>query len=210
MKRDMGKKGISVLLALCLVAACKSPESKTAVGAGIGCGVGGYALCRLLKKEHDECIKIAAVAAVACAAIGYTYSKKLEKRRQELAGKENDLDARLKFVRGVNQDTEAFNQQLADKVKNTQQLVDAAQSKTEAGKLSQEEQEKSRATLDQDIKAASDQVAMATRELEDLKRFRSTQTQQSAALDAEITRLDQLLAQAQRNTSALASLRQRL
>lgn len=154
-------------------------------GAAIGAGTGGLAGC----------------------AVGYSYANNLDNRRKELAGKENDLDAQIKYATDVGNDTQQYNQDLKTKIEEFNQKVSELKSK--AGS-----QESARKELENEINAERQQAQQASAKLEQAlntsKALRSTQSKQSTELDVKIKKLENNLAQLQQNTKALASMSQRI
>jgi len=76
--------------------------------------------------------------------------------------------------------------------------------------ITQRELEKEKQALATRVKDANKQVVVGQDQLADLKKFRSEQKKTSKELDEEIKTLEQSLAQMKSNTSALASLNQRI
>jgi len=199
------KKIAALSVIVCFASACaNNPEGQSAIeGGGIGAGV-GIVGCAIAKCKGEQYAAAAAIGAGVGAAIGYSLAKDINKRKQELAGKENDLDARIRYVRGLNADTAKFNGDLKKQVAGLQQQIDQ-------GSLSGQQLVKRRQQLDQQIADANTQLKAADAELADMKRFRAQKsTPNSAALDSEIARLEGVLAEAHTNTTALASMRQRI
>ena len=199
------RKLIGVLLVFCLLSGCSSDPQKRSAGEGgaIG-GLGAAVICKLAGGSDGTCAAVGIAGAAAGAAIGYQYAGNIQKRRQQLAGRENDLDARIEYVRGLNEDTEKFNQRLSGQVVTVENQI-------KQGRLSQAKLVQTREALDKEVQAAGTQLKAANKELDDMKRFRAQQVaRNSPELDREITRLESLLAEAQQNTTALASLRQRI
>jgi hypothetical protein len=179
-----------------------------AVGAGIA-----TAICIAAGGKAAACAGAAAGGGALGAGICYTYAQKYEKRRQELAGKENDLDARLKYVRGLNEDSEKLNQDLNARVEQVSKRTDKIVAQVNEGAISRQELIKEREGLLKEENAAKDQVALEKSALDDMKRFQARQAQagnESAELDAEIQKQERLLAETQNATRALAAQRQRI
>jgi hypothetical protein len=78
----------------------------------------------------------------------------------------------------------------------------------------QEKAQQNRNALRQDlakkVELARKDLSVAEQQLADLKQFRSQQTQTSGSLDAEINKLEITLSQLKTNTTALASLDQKI
>ena len=179
-----------------------------AVGAGLA-----TAICIAAGGSAAACAGAAAGGGALGAGICYTYAQKYEKRRQELAGKENDLDARLKYVRGLNEDSEKLNQDLNARVEQVSKRADKIVTQMREGTISQQQLVKEREELLKEENVAKDQVALEKNALEDMKQFQARQAQtgnESAELDAEIRKQERLLAETQNATRALAAQRQRI
>jgi hypothetical protein len=172
-----------------------------AIGAGIGYAIGGSGTAAGIG---------AAVGALAGGAGGYVYADRIAKRHEELAGKENDLDARVTFARGINEDTQEYNARLKKEVNELEPKITELAAKKEKQEVTQRELEKEKQLLATRVKDANKQLALGQDELQGLKKFRSEQKKSSNELDQEIKTLEQSLAQMKSNTSALASLNQRI
>src|SRR5512144_669755 len=96
----------------------ESTGTGTAIGAIVGAVIGSMA-----GGKRGAAIG-AATGALIGGVAGYSYGDKIAQRHQELQGKENDLNARMNFARGVNQDTEEYNQKLRQEIASTWQEVD--------------------------------------------------------------------------------------
>jgi septal ring factor EnvC (AmiA/AmiB activator) len=194
-----------------LVAGCATEEGSSAVECGGGTAAGALILCKLFGGSNQSCAALAVGAGAAGAAICYSYASKIQKHRRELAGHEQDLDARIKYLRQVNQDTEELNNQLAAKVASVTKSTDQAVDAITRGQASQAQLAQTRQVLDNEVQAAQRQVNTVAQELQSAQQFRAQQTSgPSFELDDQIARLQNLLNQAQRSTSALAAQRQRI
>lgn len=199
------RRTLTATLCACLLAGCgASPERRSgAEGAAVG-GLGAALVCKLAGGNDRTCAGVGVLAAGAGAVVGYQYAERVQKRRAELAGRENDLDARIAHVRRLNDDTDELNRRLA-------QQVEAAERDLGRGRLTEVRLASARTELDARVRTANEQLQAGQAELEDMKRFRSRQPAREAGeLDAQIARLERSLAEAQRNTTSLASLRQRI
>jgi hypothetical protein len=103
-------------------------ETSSTAKAGLECGLGAagvsYLACRLKGKSNTQCAEIGAGMALAGALGCSLYAKHLEARRRELAGKENDVDAQIRYVQGLNADTRQLNADLAQRVSSLTQDTD--------------------------------------------------------------------------------------
>ena len=148
----------------------------------------------------------AGVGALTGGAAGFIYANSIVKRREELAGREKDLDAQIEFARGVNHDTEEYNRKLAAYKSEIDRLVaEGKKQKAQNDELVAKKQE-----LDEKVKMAKSDLVSAKEQLQELKNFKSKQPTSSKELDVEIKKLEGNLAQLERNTDALASLNARI
>lgn len=157
-------------------------------GAAIGAGTGGLAGC----------------------AVGYSYANDLDNQRKELTGKEDNLDAQIQFAKNVGASTQKYNQELKTKIEDYDRKVSELKSKAGSQESVRKELEAEKQKINEDMQQAQQGLAMARKDLNNSKAFRSTRTTQSAELDAEIKKLENDLAQLQKNSNALASLSQRI
>lgn len=200
------------LASLLWVAGCATqqamPEQKQAA---VECGVGGVAIgylaCKLAGGSDAACLAVGAgvgaVGAVAC----YSYADNLKKRQQELAGRENDLNARIRYVKGLNEDGEKLNADLRQRVTAARQRVDDL---TQQGARASAQLAKERARIDDELKVARQDVALQKQALDEIKVYQRKRSTPSKELDAEIARQERLLADTQRQVDDLASVRQRV
>ncbi|TCK43737.1 hypothetical protein B0G84_2079 [Paraburkholderia sp. BL8N3] len=191
-------------------AACETTQQTASLECGAaGLGV-AFLLCKAAGGSNATCAAVGGVAAVGGGVLCYSLSDKLDKRRKELAGHENDLDARLRYVKGINADTAKYNEDLKKQVaalsQHTDTLVQQIQQKTADEKKLADQ----RKALDAAIKNASDSVAAQRNALNFMRSYQAEQAGKSQDLAAEVQRQQMLLAETQRETSALAAQRQRI
>lgn len=206
------KKLIAVALMIAMTGcATESQQAKTestVTGTAIGAIAGGI-IGGLLGGKRGAVIG-AATGGVIGGVAGYSYGDKIAQRHQELEGKENDLNARINFARGVNQDTEEYNQKLRQEIASTKQGVDALAAQIKRQQVTQQQLYTAREQLNAKVNNAQQQLTVAQTELHNLQVFKSKQPQQSAELNTEISRLQTNLAQLKSNTNTLAALSQRI
>jgi hypothetical protein len=185
---------------------CATQEQTSAVECGGGSALGAVLLCKLAGGNNGTCAAIAAGAAAAGAAICYSYASKIQKHRRELVGHEQDLDARIKYLREVNQETVELNRQLATKVDSVTRSTDQVVDIIARGQVTQAQVDHQRQALDKEVKAAQGQVNTVAQELQSAQQFRAQlKSGSSADLDTEIARLQDLLSQAQRSSNVIAA-----
>lgn len=191
-----------------LLAGCATNQQTASLECGAGGALVGYVACKALGGTDANCAKFAVVGGGVGALACYSYAARLEKRRQQLAGRENDLDARLRYVRGLNEDGEKLNAELRGRVEVASRRSEELTAQIGRNRASADLLAKERSRLDGELKAAKEQVALQRDALSEVKTFQAKRT--SADLDAEIAKQDRLLADARRQVDTLASLRERV
>jgi hypothetical protein len=189
-------------------------ETSATAKAGLECGLGAagvsYLACRLKGKSNTQCAEIGAGVALAGALACSLYAKHLEARRRELAGKENDVDAQIRYVQGLNADTRQLNTDLAQRVTSVTQDTDKLVSQIGQQQVSQQQLARERQTRDDLVKTSQSEVTQGTQALQEAKQFRAQRVAASADLDAAIAQQEQWLAQAQHQVDLLAAQRARV
>jgi chromosome segregation ATPase len=140
----------------------------------------------------------------------YTYASKIRKRREQLVGQEDQLDAQMRYLRDVNLDTEDLNAELNGRIEVVTARTDTAVDSLAQSEMTESELAQLREILDIEVSSAQRQLDAASRELQAAEQYRSRQLPPTAALDAEIARLQALLNETQRQTSELVAQRQRI
>jgi len=209
----MNKCFISIVCAFMICACATQSQQTTTEGTAIGCAggaiVGGLLGWAISGDATGAAIGAGAGGLAGCTG-GYLYADNLNKRHQELAGKEQDLDAQIQFAKGVSNDTQQQNRMLATKISEFDQKVSALKAKTGKQKTISKELAAEKKKINEELKNARNGLAIAERDLNNSKAFRSTQSTPSPELDAEITRLENNLAELRKNSNALAALSQRI
>jgi chromosome segregation ATPase len=140
----------------------------------------------------------------------YTYASRVHQRREQLVGQEDQLDAQLHYLQDVNADTQDLNAELAIRVEEATARTDIAVESLARGEMTESELAQLRAILDNEVFSAQRQLDTASRELQVAERYRSRQQPSTAALDAQILRLQALVNEAQGRTRAIVAQRQRI
>lgn len=196
-------------LALCmLTVGCATQEQTASIECGAGGAAAGYLLCKVLGKSDRDCAAFAVVGGGVGAGGCYTYASRLEKRRKQLAGRENELDAQLQYVRGLNEDGQRLNSELRERVNVATRHAQELSVKANRASASAVATERQR--LDAEVKAARQQVELQRGALQEAKTFQTKRQTPSPDLNAEIAKQDRLLLEAQRQVATLASLQERV
>jgi hypothetical protein len=210
MKTSLSSKALAPLTCGLLLAACATPEQNASLECGAGGVAVGYLACKMMGKSDADCARFAVVTGGVGAVACYSYASRLEKRRQQLAGHENDLDARLQYVRGLNEDGQKLNNELRERVAAASKRTSELETQVSLNRASGDRLAKERQRLDDELKNANQQVALQREAINEVKTYQSRRRQPSPDLDAEIAKQDRLLADAQRQVDTLASLRERV
>ena len=200
---------VVVLLTSCATQGDTARTEGTLAGAGVGAAVGA-GLGYLISGNATGAGIGAAVGAAVGGGAGYAYADSIAKRHEALAGREKDLDARIAFAQGVNEDTQKYNLRLKNEIAERDQRITRYQSMTQGQEVAQRELAKEKQALSTRVNDANKQLAVAQEELQNLKKFRAEQAKSSRALDDQIKILEANLAEMRANTTALASMNARI
>lgn len=168
-----------------------------AIGAAVGAGIG-----QLLGKDTESTVVGASIGAAVGAALAYNYAAKLDNERKKLAGRENDLDARISYAQAVNEETRKYNQKLTADINTIEASVNE-------GKVKKHDLAKVQAKLKQDIKSVNTALVDLKAYRQRLKREEHPK-QKVNHLDHQIESLQTQLAILESNTEKLARLNRRV
>lgn len=203
-------EGTLAALGCAVLAACATTAQTGGLECGLGGAVAGYAVCKAMGKPDAVCARTAAVVGAVGAAGCYSYGASLDRRRKELAGHENQLDARLRYVRGLNEDAAKFNADLDQRVADTTRQTDVLVAQVQQKRLMGADLAREQTRLDDQVRAANQQLAKSRGALDDMVSYRATLAQRSDALDVAIARQKQLYDTAQQKVAMLSDQRTRL
>jgi hypothetical protein len=218
MEANMKRKLLGTLLVTLAVQGCATQQGTSALECGGGGAVAALLVCKLAGGNNQTCAAAAAGVGAAGAAICYSYANKIQQHRKELAQRGDSVNARIQYLQSINKDTDDLNRQLAQRLNAVTQSTDQAVEALARGQTTRDQLARERKSLDNEVKSAQAQVDTADQELRSAQDYRAQQfkVQQTSSnaqaneLDAQIARLQNLLSQAQRNTTALAEQRQRI
>jgi hypothetical protein len=221
------KKFIALLLFSMVVTGCATtggtPSGGTPSKAGtaaLECGAIGAGLgllgCILGGGNSAICAAATAGGAAIGAGLCYGVASHYEKRRKELAGKEQDVNALLTFAKANNADAEKANQQLNAKLAEVSRRTDEINSEIEQGTKTSRQLGSEKQALQKEIekeqKGASEQAELQKVALQDTRNLRNNVSVQSdkdkarlIELDAQIAKQESLLREAQSATTAFAN-----
>lgn len=197
----------------CVVAVTAGCATTTGT-AGLECGLGGagasYLACKLAGGTDARCAEIGAAVGAGGALACSLYASHLEERRKELAGKEHDLDAQIRYVQGLNADTRQLNADLAQRVASVTQSTDKLVAEIQQQQISQAQIAQERKSRDDLLRTSQQEVSEGAQALQTARDLRAKDTDSSPVLDAAIQQQEQLLAEAQRQVALLAAQRDRV
>lgn len=200
------------LFAMVLLSAISVGCATSEQTAALECGAGGAGLAFLICKLAGGNDATCAAAGAGTGAIGatgcYAWSSKLKKDREALAGRENDLDARLTYVRNVNATMSQYNETLKKQVADISQHMSATGQQVSQKSGEQTQLAKQRDAIDAALKDANKSIAEQQTTLADMRNFQAQHASASQSLAAEIKREEAILQETQRQANALANLRQ--
>jgi|UPI0006471F23 DNA repair exonuclease SbcCD ATPase subunit len=193
------------------VAAGCATQSQTAGAecAAVGAGV-GYALCKAFGRSDRDCAAFAVVGGGLSGLGCYSYASNLEKRRQGLQGKENNLDARIAYVRGLNEDGEKLNVALREKIEATGKRQEQLLAQVNQGRATSRQLADERRQIGADLDTARRQAQLQQDAFEEAKRYRASLARPSPPLDAALARQQQVVAQTQGHVDTLTRLNERV
>jgi hypothetical protein len=168
------------------------------------------ASCRTEGGSYGHCAIVASRSGVSDATACYNYAADIHKRREQLVGQEDQLDAQIRYLADVNVDTERLNAELNGRIEEMTARTDAGVDSLAQGEMTASELAQLRSILDVEVSSAQRQLDAASRELQAAERYRSRQQPSTAALDTEIAQLRALLNETQRQISALIAQRHRI
>lgn len=211
----MKYRGLKCCIIGCVAATTLGCATSTGT-AGLECGLGGagasYLACKLAGGTDKHCAEIGAGVGVAGAVACSLYARHLEARRKELAGKENDIDAQIHYVQGLNADTRQLNADLVQRVASVTQATDKIVAEIRQQKISQAQLAQERKTRDDLVNTSRTEVNQGTQALQTVKQLRAQKGNSSPSpdLDSAIAQQEQLLAEARRQVDLLAAQRARV
>jgi D-mannonate dehydratase len=205
----MFRKILAVILAT-LTVACATQEQT----ASLECGAAGLGIaflaCKLAGGNDAACAAIGGAAGLGIGAVCYNLSATLDKQRQELAGHENDLDARLRYIKSVNTAIASYNERMKTDLVTITQHTNSVVLQIQQKSIDQQSLEKERTYLDTQLKKANESLASQRQSVDLMRKLQAEHNFQDPQLTQELQRQQTLLAQTEQQTAALASQRQRI
>lgn len=205
----MNAKLTIAILAL-LASACATQEQTASLECGAGAALGGFVLCKLAGGSDKTCAAVGGGGALLGGAVCYSVSKNLAKHRAELAGHENELDARLRYLKETNDDAQRYNAAMRNDLVRITRHTDTVVQRIQSNSIDEKALEKERASLDQKLKNARDSEAAQQDSVDYMQRLQASHRLQNQQLAQQLQLQLTLLDQTKQQTAALASQRQRI
>lgn len=199
---------VSIVFLGAVVAGCATTEQTAALECGAGGAGAAFLICKLAGGSNATCAAAGGGVGVIGAAGCYAWSSKLAKDREALAGHENDLDARLTYVRNVNNTMSQYNNTLRQKVADYSQHATVTARQVSTQSSDQTQLMNQRKAIDDTLKEANNSIATQKQTLADMRKFQAEHASNSDTLAAEIRHEEAILQETQHQAAALANLRQ--
>lgn len=200
-------KAFSIVFLGVIVAGCATSEQNAALECGAGGAGAAFLICKLAGGSNATCAAAGGGAGALGAAGCYAWSSNLKKDRDALAGHENDLDARLTYVRNVNNTMAQYNASLRQKVADLSQHSAATAQQVGVQSNDQAQLTSQQRKIDDALKEANSSIAEQKQTLADMRNFQA-QHAGNPELASEIHREEGILQDTQRQATALANLKQ--
>ncbi len=197
-------------LSCAVLAACQTQTQTAALQCGAGGAAAAYLLCKATGHSDKDCLGAGLVVGAIGAGACYSYAAKLDKQRKELAGKEGDLDARIKYVHGLNEANLQLNADLTKRVADVTRSTDQVVAQIQQKKISADQLAKERQARDDELKAATAQATRSNEALAEVKAYRAQYKPKSPDFDASFAKQEQLNVETQQLVAQLAAQKTRV
>jgi uncharacterized protein YcfJ len=186
----------------------------TAVGAGTGAVLGGL-IGALVGGNSQGALIGAAIGATAGGVAGYAYGDHVASKKAEYAKQEDWLDQCIVSAEKINQDTLAYNKKISGEIALLDTKTKELQQQYASKKASKQTLLAEKKNIDAAIKTTAEKLDRAKFELDSQTQAIAQvegkdATSQSKALDAEITKLEKLIAELEQHSQDLAGLSSRM
>jgi outer membrane lipoprotein SlyB len=199
----------AVLLSACATQGQQAKTEGTTGGAAIGALTG--ALIGGLAGGNWQSAAIGAGAgAVAGGVGGYFYADNIVKSNQELQAKEVSVDDQIRIAKDINSQLQAGNQDAEKKLAQFNQDITSLNSQTKSQASRQKKLAATKQKINEEQINVQKNLDAAKTSLSELEKKRTTNSSQSADLDAQVLQLKTTYSELQQKSNALASLSQRI
>lgn len=207
------KKLLIIIVCAALLSACATQGQQaktegTAGGAALGALTG--ALIGGLTGNWEGAAIGAAAGAFAGGIGGYIYADNIVKSNQELQAKEVSVDDQIRIAKNINSQLQAGNQDVEKKLAQFNQDITSLETQTKDQASKQKKLAATKQQINEEQINVQKNLDAAKTSLSELEKKRTTNSSQSADLDAQIMKLKTTYSEMQKNSTALASLSQRI
>jgi len=193
-----------------LTAGCATQQQTASLECGVaGAGI-GFLACKLAGGSDATCAAVGAGVGLGGGVLCYSLSDSLAKHRKELAGHENNLDARINYLKAVNADTQRYNDGMKKELVTITQHTDGVVQKIQQNTIDQQALAKERANLDKQLKNANDSLVAQRESVDYMHKLQAQNKFTDPQLTQQLALQQSLLEQTKQQTVELASQRQRI
>ncbi|MFH2059413.1 MAG: YMGG-like glycine zipper-containing protein [Pseudomonadota bacterium] len=192
----------------------RTKNEGAAVGAGTGALLGGL-IGALVGGDSKGALVGAAIGAAAGGIAGYAYGDHVASKKAEYAKEEDWLDQCIVSAQKVNQETIAYNKKIKSDIALLETQTKKLQQQYAAKQTNKQTLLAQKKNIDAAAKTTGEKLDRAKFELDSQKQAmaqveKKGATDQSKALDAEIAKLEGLVAELEQHSKNLASLSSRM
>jgi hypothetical protein len=208
------KKLLIIIVCTVLLSACatQGQQAKTegatggaALGALTGALIGGLA-----GGNWQSAAIGAGAGAVAGGVGGYFYADNIVKSNQELQAQEVSVDDQIRIAKDINSQLQAGNQDTGKKLAQFNQDITLLNSQNKGQASKQKKLAATKQKINEERINVQKNLDAAKTSLSELEKKRTTNSSQSADLDAQVLQLKTTYSELQQKSNALASLSQRI
>lgn len=190
-------------------------DSRTQNKAAAECAVAVAAVliaeCKFIEKKSNKVCALRALLAATGSAFACHYIQgTLLERKKQLQGHENELDAQLAYMRGVNEDVEKSNKQMRTAIEATEKRTDTLLSLQQQGQASKEDFDREREVQERDLAAVRNALKDQQAALDDAKKYKVSLKKPNPDVDAQYASMQRQLTVTEAQLKELTALRQRI
>ena len=199
----------AALLSACATQGQQAKTEGTAGGAALG-ALTGALIGGLAGGNWTSAAIGAGAGALAGGVGGYFYADNIVKSNQELQAKEVSVDDQIRIAKDINSQLQAGNQDVEKKIAQFNQDITSLKTQTKDQASKQKKLAATKQQINEEQINVQKNLDAAKTSLSELEKKRTTNSSQSADLDAQIMKLQTTYSDMQKNSTALASLNQRI
>lgn len=167
-------------------------------------GVLGGILGAIAGDDSKSIAKGAILGAAATGFAGNWYLKQQVKRNKKLKGKENELRARIDYIKGVNKDAEKYNDDLEAQIKTSKKNINKLRKEIENGRASQKELHKEQKKIAKQLEEAQINETILAEQVAEIKEYRKSQAIENGELRVEVEKIEKTLVMVRANINEMS------